>query len=486
MATTIEPAQPADSRKGGRAPWELLYHGEDCDPLTVAPWPDAPAEWSALHRALERGDVSFHNVATAWFHANWGPDPCPQCRCVGKVRVAPASTNAPPLEDCPACNGRGYTGTAEAIQHWKDLFPALLDTFGRQRGGVVTCYFCSNIRVAAALTDIYTATGVGDAPVPSLHAHCAQRVLEHERERARAELRFRARRRRLRELNADDPWRRVGPGPRLVHWLRRIFGQKAVNTAIHVEPTFGDPDSPRAKELLFRCQRVHYHAIEWLKPKPRKICTRMTFNVIANLLGTLDERVGRGEPAGEFDNQHRDQEVLEKEILRTEQYFHGSAQRTARLAYLRGMLLGLLGTAGVVLPLYFVQPIPDELSLMFLAGALGALVSVLQRLSGGHLTVNHEDGKWTLHLLGFIRPLLGGLFGLAIYAFLEGGVLVGLDIPTTAEGVDETFFLAAIGFLAGFSERFAKDVLDPAKVVPGSPTRTPGAVPGAPQGGPAA
>src|SRR5918992_701079 len=100
--------------------------------------------------------------------------------------------------------------------------------------------------------------------------------------------------------------------------ITAYFCEHASGTAIHIEPTFGDPDSPRAKQILFRCLKVHYQAIEYLKPKPRKICMRMTFNVITMLLGTLDNRMGRGEKASAFDQSHADQRTLEEELASTE------------------------------------------------------------------------------------------------------------------------------------------------------------------------
>ena len=180
--------------------------------------------------------------------------------------------------------------------------------FGEQRGGVITAYFCQNIRVAAALTDIWSAADRADGRILSLEEVKKE---EADEERRFAELNWLQR--RWEALRGRVP----RPGG---------LNEKASNTAIHLEPIFGDPDSPRAKQILFRCLKVHYHALEYLKPKPRKICMRMTFNVITTLLGTLDSRAGRGEPASAFESSYEDQRALNEELLSTEAYYRGSAR----------------------------------------------------------------------------------------------------------------------------------------------------------------
>jgi hypothetical protein len=91
------------------------------------------------------------------------------------------------------------------------------------------------------------------------------------------------------------------------------------------------------------------------------------------------------------------------------------------------------------------------------AGGLGALVSVMQRLTTGRLRLNYTAEHNSLRLLGAFRPLLGGILGLVVYVFITGDLL---DISGPTESPIKTlYFLAAIAFLAGFSERFAQDTL---------------------------
>ena len=86
-------------------------------------------------------------------------------------------------------------------------------------------------------------------------------------------------------------------------------------------------------------------------------------------------------------------------------------------------------------------------------GALGALLSVLERLTRRRLRVRFES-DW-LMMSGASRPVIGALSGVALFALVEGGT-VPLDVPDTE--TSRGLFFAGTAFLAGFSERLAKDV----------------------------
>lgn len=428
----------------------------------VAPDYSAP-EYRALLMARDEGNVSFHQVATAWFNWHFGGERCKRCHGRGTL-LAPAQQNGRPAarrapetgaqRDCSRCDGTGTIRNPASARAYEEIFPDLMRVFGEQRGGVISAYFCENIRVAAALTDIWSAAERADGPILTLPQLRKQQRLE---QRAEAE-------RQARRNWIARAWARMRAK---LPQVGGRFQQKASSTAIHLEPIFGDPDSPRAKAILFRCLKLHYHALEYLTPKPRKICMRMTFNVITTLLGTLDSRAARGEPASAFESSYDDQRTLDDELASTENYYLTSAQRTARLEYIFGMLVGVpLVTAAAVL-IYQLDWAPRELSVSFAAGAVGGLVSVMERLTNGKLNLNHEAGKATLRILGTIRPLVGALFGLALFLFVSGEV-VDVNVPS---GDAEPYFFAAISFLAGFSERLAGDVVDPAKL-PGLSART--------------
>jgi hypothetical protein len=390
----------------------------------------AESDLEAFRYAHWRGTVTFHDVASSWFHMS-----------------------DPNLSD-------------DLRAEFKTLFPGLLDAFAEPRKGIITAYFCRHIRVAAALTDIGYAAGAPEGvpeatlkgpPPEGIRAMLEQREVEAERNGhadPRAE-RHSWRARRHREYDVSF-WRRLLPGG------PHIFDPApAASSAIHIEPTFGDPEDWKAKEILFQCLHLHYKALEFLAPQPRKICLRMIFGVITTLLGTLDhrqlERDTRGLPEKPFGSDPREVETLERELAQAKAYYEASAQRQAQLEYLVGMVMFLVlavaGTAAIALTSGLLD---EAATVSVLGGAAGAVVSVMNRMTGGRLKVRPEGGKKTIRALGFMRPVIGAVFGAVVYLFLDGGIVQVLSPP---DGGANLAFYAGLGFVSGFSERFAQDVI---------------------------
>jgi hypothetical protein len=93
-----------------------------------------------------------------------------------------------------------------------------------------------------------------------------------------------------------------------------------------------------------------------------------------------------------------------------------------------------------------------------IAGAVGAVVSVIQRISSGKFTLEFDVGARYAFFLGGLRPLIGGAFAMAISFAFTGGLL---HLPVAASETTDNRRLAllVLGFLAGFSERWAQDTL---------------------------
>ena len=96
--------------------------------------------------------------------------------------------------------------------------------------------------------------------------------------------------------------------------------------------------------------------------------------------------------------------------------------------------------------------------LVAIAGAVGASVSVMWRMTSGTFSINlptldYSSARSQLRLMGALRPTIGGIFALAVFVFTMSP-LVPLDDASRSD----TYLMIALGFLAGFSERFAQDM----------------------------
>ncbi len=104
----------------------------------------------------------------------------------------------------------------------------------------------------------------------------------------------------------------------------------------------------------------------------------------------------------------------------------------------------------------------EQVLLVGLAGALGSIVSIMTRIEQFAKTANVD--RTVLLLTGLFKPIVGTSFALFVYSTIQGGI-----IPVTIDSDKTEFFLAAMGFVAGFSERLAADVVTKAeKVVNGA------------------
>jgi hypothetical protein len=374
----------------------------------------AESDLEASRYAHWRGTVTFHDVANAWFNMS---DP---------------------------------NLTEDLRAEFKAIFPGLLDAFAEPRKGIITAYFCRHIRVAAALTDIGHAAGspegVPEATLKGPPPTGIKELLSTADGNGHDDLR-----------GQDDPRAKKPKRGFLGTCLHLFDPAPASSSAIHIEPTFGDPADWKAKELLFHCMNLHYKALEFLTPQPRKICMRMIFGVIATLLGTLDARALDRNKDMPFGSNPAEVETLERELAQAQAYYRQAAQRQAQLEYLLGMLMAIIPAAIITTIIALTAGLLDKpATVAVLGGAIGAIVSVMSRMSSGSIELKPESGKKTTRALGFMRPVIGGVFGAVVYAFLAGGIV---EIVTPPTGTGELAFFAGLGFLSGFSERFAQDVI---------------------------
>jgi hypothetical protein len=90
------------------------------------------------------------------------------------------------------------------------------------------------------------------------------------------------------------------------------------------------------------------------------------------------------------------------------------------------------------------------------AGGMGAAVSVLLRMAKGSFSQDYELGRKINRRLAMARPFVGAAFAIMIYLLLKSGLVEIGGLSTKNQTI---YFYAAVGFLAGFSERWARVVI---------------------------
>ena len=149
---------------------------------------------------------------------------------------------------------------------------------------------------------------------------------------------------------------------------------------------------------------------------------------------------------------------LRTRLANEERNYLAAVQRVAARAYLDGMFKGfaalLVALVALTVASYVIGFGAGWVSTATL-GATGAGLSVLQRLGRG-LDLAPEGEKKSFRQQGFVRPWIGAVLGIASFVLLKGGLI---SIATPSGTANKILYYGGIAFLAGFGERFAKDML---------------------------
>jgi hypothetical protein len=229
-------------------------------------------------------------------------------------------------------------------------------------------------------------------------------------------------------------------------------------------------DAPAVARLMHECDELAIRTTETLGPKGQRVCMQLVAASASHLLSLVDV----ADPAGAAVNAEAiATERAELQAART--YYREAANSDAQMVYFGGMgagtvaLLGLavlvggwVGAGGIDVRTFF-----GALS----SGALGALVSVIARINDGTFALDYDVSRRYSLFLGALRPVIGAIFGMAVYLAISSGLLDVFKVPTA--DADHFAFLCVVAFIAGFSERWAQDTLT--SVAPAA--RTPGEAP---------
>lgn len=247
---------------------------------------------------------------------------------------------------------------------------------------------------------------------------------------------------------------------------------KQPKLAFHRVTDWATKDEPTIAAEVHRCDELAVRGMQVLTGLRQRICLQLVMSSASHLLSLVDRRGGK--PAA-ISN-----EAVEKErtnLTAAEEYYRGAANGQAQMWYFVGMAIFavailtvlVLGLAGALPSLHAIDDREFYGSLG--AGAVGALVSVIQRINSGSFELEYDVGRPYIVFLGALRPAIGAVFGLALYLAITSDTLNLFELPQA--GTTRRFFaLLVIAFVAGFSERWAQDTLSSVTSVTAKTTTT--------------
>lgn len=212
-------------------------------------------------------------------------------------------------------------------------------------------------------------------------------------------------------------------------------------------------------DLLHQCDTLAIKVSEVLRGTSERIAMQWIYSVESDLLGFIERARSSSISKDEIKTVAKSQS---SEIIEIEKYYSRAGEKAARIVYFWGMMVGALAAAllmlAIAFPLWrtgwFDQPHTREAETFFvcyMAGGVGAIVSVLMRMSSNKFRVDFEVGRMTVRRLGSFRPFIGCVFGIALYFLIKSGIP---NVTLPADKTTAFFFLGTVAFLAGFNERW--------------------------------
>jgi hypothetical protein len=290
--------------------------------------------------------------------------------------------------------------------------------------------------------------------------HLRQRDLEHSNRRpytGAAEERYREFEARFEEQNGKivSAYWCTDEASAIVLTIKRRPLLLADTVRLHWATDWSTRDKPKLMTLLYECESLAVKVQEVLRDTSRRLAVQSLFSVISFVLGFAETERAQNERA--VADVTRTTRAHLKEI---EKYYRKAAARSGQIVYIGGVLLGMVPMVLLALLAWLLIANAKDFNspagiglLCFSAGGVGALVSVMSRMSTGRVRLDWEFGKDTLRTLGALRPFVGAVFGLMTFLALKSGVVKLMS------GDGSSYYYIVFAFIAGFSERFAQDML---------------------------
>jgi hypothetical protein len=251
---------------------------------------------------------------------------------------------------------------------------------------------------------------------------------------------------------------------------RRLGGLRPPLFGFHRESDWATKNAPEVASELHRCDEIAVRANAVLTGVRQRICLELVVACAAHLLSLVDRRAGAGDDAKTAAAVAHER----AEMTKVKDYYCEAANGQAQLVYFGGIatiMLALAALCTLWLSLSWSTPIAA-----LVAGAIGAVVSVVQRINNGSFELDYDVGGPYIFFLGGLRPLIGGAFAVALSFAVDGG-LFHLPVAASETTNEHHLALLVVSFLAGFSERFAQDTLTSVIPKAAEPETSAGAAP---------
>ncbi len=218
--------------------------------------------------------------------------------------------------------------------------------------------------------------------------------------------------------------------------------------------------NPALADVLFDCENLAIRVSEVLRYTSESVGLKRIMAVASHVLGVIDRDEGKLDEA----KTKRIATEENHELREIRDYYRRAGARIGLTVYTQGMIVGLL-LIGLLLAFVTVALLlwtsvdwdshDSRIVTSVAAGAIGAFVSVLQRISSdkSKFSVHYDLGKRTLYMLGSYRPVLGAVFGVFTYFVLASRILQTKPPNDTRTAL---YYYGSLAFVAGFSERFTQ------------------------------
>ncbi len=232
---------------------------------------------------------------------------------------------------------------------------------------------------------------------------------------------------------------------------KRAFPRRSTLN-FHRETDWATKRYPEVAAELHRCDELAVRARTVLTGVRQRICLYLVAASASHLLSLADEATAPKDEAEAKAALKGEQDAIDKAW----RYYEDAANGQAQIIYFAGMAavaLAISLSAGLFLSVEWKVGVAA-----LVAGAVGAVISVVQRINKGGFHVEYDVGRPYAFFLGGLRPLIGGAFAIAIAYAFDSGIL-HLPISQAADAEQQHLALTVVSFLAGFSERWAQDTL---------------------------